>query len=378
MHMSDVQEMLARFEQVAAHPKAQLDAYLDEGRRVIGVGPYHVPEEIIHAAGAVPFGVWGMRAPVSRAKEYFPPFYCSICQTTLEAGLAGNLDGLSGLVVTGLCDTLRAFSQNWRVACGQHIPMIFLANAQNRGCEAGLEFQIASYGDFRRDVEECAGALVTDEALSASIRLYNQWRAAMREFLALAAQRPAMVSNAQRVAVVNSGYYMDKAEHLEALRALNQELSAAPADPATCRRVVLSGIYEDISAITDMLDEMGYVVVADDLAKESRALSRDIVEQGDPLVALARGWCSLSNDSVLYDPCKRHVEHVVEIARDAGADGVILLLAKFCDPEEFDAPLVARACREAGIPFLSIEVDQSTESYGQARTQLETFADLIE
>ena len=57
--------------------------------------------------------------------------------------------------------------------------------------------------------------------------------------------------------------------------------------------------------------------------------------------------------------------------------GVVILLAKFCDPEEFEAPLVTKALKEAGVPVITIEVDQSTESYEQARTQLETFAEII-
>ena len=32
---------------------------------------------------------------------------------------------------------------------------------------------------------------------------------------------------------------------------------------------------------------------------------------------------------------------------------------------------------EAGVPIVAIEIDQSTETYGQARTQLETFVELI-
>ena len=96
-----------------------------------------------------------------------------------------------------------------------------------------------------------------------------------------------------------------------------------------------------------------------------------------PLEALADGWCSLKNDSILFDPHKEHVGSVVAKAKDAHASGVVILLAKFCDPEEFEAPLVANACKDAGIPCLTVEIDQSTESYEQARTQLEAFADLL-
>ena len=126
--MAEIKEMLAGFAEVANNPKAQLDKYLAEGKRVIGVGPYHVPEELVHAAGAVPFGVWGAIGSSDNAKKYFPPFYCSICQMTLEMGMTGKLNGLSGMMITGLCDTLRAFSQNWKAAMGTKIPMIYVSN----------------------------------------------------------------------------------------------------------------------------------------------------------------------------------------------------------------------------------------------------------
>ena len=93
--------------------------------------------------------------------------------------------------------------------------------------------------------------------------------------------------------------------------------------------------------------------------------------------ALAEAWCALDGDSLLYDPEKLHPKKVADLARASQAQGVILLLAKFCDPEEFDALFVKAACQEAGIPFLQIEVDQSTETYEQARTQLEAFGDLL-
>ena len=41
--MAEIKEILAGFVEVANNPKAQLDKYLAEGKRVIGVGPYHVP-----------------------------------------------------------------------------------------------------------------------------------------------------------------------------------------------------------------------------------------------------------------------------------------------------------------------------------------------
>jgi len=193
----------------------------------------------------------------------------------------------------------------------------------------------------------------------------------------LAGAHPAEVGVRARLAVIQAGYYMDKAEHLAMVRELNEALAQLPESANGFKRVVLSGIFEDIPAIVEMLDEMGYAVVADDLAKESRAFAMAVPEDEPPMEALAEAWCALDGDSLLYDPEKLHPKKVADLARASQAQGVILLLAKFCDPEEFDAPFVKAACQEAGIPFLQIEVDQSTETYEQARTQLEAFGDLL-
>lgn len=375
--MASLETLLATFAHVAANPYEQLQKHLAEGKRVIGVGPYYAPEELVHAAGAVPFGVWGRVGTANEARKYFPPFYCSLCQMTLEMGLTGALDDLSGYMTTALCDTLRAASQNWRAGVGNAVPLIYVSQPQNRHTEFGRAYAVESYRQVAHEVEECAHGIIDDDNLAASIHLYNEWRAAMRQFVKLAGARPAEVGVRQRLAVINAGYYMDKAEHLGLVRELNDELAALPESSDGYSSVVLSGIFEDIPAITGMLDELGYAVAADDLAKESRAFSLVVPEDEPPLEALADAWCALVGDSLLYDPEKKHVTHVVELARESGAQGVILLLVKFCDPEEFDAPLIKAACREAGIPFLQIEVDQSIETYEQARTQLEAFADLL-
>ena len=375
--MATVNETLAELREIADNPGAQLKAHLDAGKRVIGVGPYYVPEELVYAAGAVPFGVWGCVGVADECKKYFPPFYCSICQMTLEMGLNGTLGSLSGMMVTTLCDTLKAFSQNWKAGV-KGVPMIFVSQPQNRDTDFGREYVRASYEGVMKRVEECCGAIIDDESLAAAIKLYNEWRAEMRAFVKLAGTHPAEVSVADRCAVVNSGYYMDKAQHLAKVKALNAALSQLPDSLDGYKKVVLVGIYEDIPALSQILDENNYAVVADDLAKESRAFAVRVSEEGDPLSALANGFCDIEYDSLLFDPKKAHISHVVDLAREADADGVVILLAKFCDPEEFEAPLVSKAVKAAGLPVITVEIDQQTETYEQARTHFETFAEILD
>ncbi|MFA7067956.1 MAG: (R)-2-hydroxyglutaryl-CoA dehydratase subunit beta, partial [Acidaminococcaceae bacterium] len=102
-----METIINEFREIAANPKKQLAMYKALGKKAIGVLPYYAPEELVYAAGMVPFGVWGTNNKnISRAKEYCASFYCTIAQLALEMLLDGTLDGLSGIITPTICDTL--------------------------------------------------------------------------------------------------------------------------------------------------------------------------------------------------------------------------------------------------------------------------------
>ena len=85
-----IESLIAELKEVAYHPKRQFEAFKAEGKKVIGIMPYHVPEELVYAAGMVPMGMWGSNKKIiSRAKEYCATFYCSLVQLDLEMMLDG-------------------------------------------------------------------------------------------------------------------------------------------------------------------------------------------------------------------------------------------------------------------------------------------------
>ena len=50
---------------------------------------------------------------------------------------------------------------------------------------------------------------------------------------------------------------------------------------------------------------------------------------------------------------------------------------KFCDPEEFDFPVLKEAFDASGVKYLQIEVDQESEAYEQIKTRVQTFAEIL-
>lgn len=375
--MSAIAEHLDRFDEMAANPKAQLDEYLAQGKKAIGCFPYYVPEELVHAAGMVPFGVWGAEGTINAAKEYFAPFYCTIAQMGLELALTGKLKGLSGAIVPSMCDTLRPLTQNFRSGV-KDIPMIFLAHPQNRKPEYGIAFARSQYENVKKQLEEIAGVPITDEALSASIEVYNASRAARRAFVRLAGQHPEAVTARQRSAVLKSAYFMLKEEHTALLQELNRELEALPQSQWTGSKVFTSGILADNKNLLQIFEEHGMAIAADDVAQESRSFRVDVPQNSDPLLALAMQFAQQDHDPLLYDPAiDQRPVYVAKLAKESGAKGAVILMMQFCDPEEMEYPSLKKAFDEAGIPSVLIGYDQQMQDFGQARTQLQAFADVM-
>lgn len=85
----------------------------------------------------------------------------------------------------------------------------------------------------------------------------------------------------------------------------------------------------------------------------------------------------MDNCSVLYNVEKPRVQWIVDTAKERNAKGVIVVMTKFCDPEEFDYVMIKKACEKADIPVTLIEVDRQMKQFEQIRTNLETFRDMV-
>ena len=361
-------DILNKLHEVAASPRAQMDGYLAQGKKIVLCAPVYTPEELIHAMGFVPMGAWGGNVALNRAKEYCPAFLCAIVQSLLELGINGAYEGASAIVIPSLCDTLKTVGENWKYAVPS-IPFIPMTYPQNR-----KPYTKAGYERVIRDLEKLGGAF-SEEKLLASIKIYNRHNAAMRKIDELLAVHPEITA-AQRSDIFKSAFFMTKEEHTELVEALIEKLEAqTPA--AEKLPIVISGILTDAPALNAILDEMGLHIVADDVAAQSRQYRTEAPERDDALNALAEKFAAMGNCSVLYDQEKNRVKWIVDTAKARSAKGVLVVLTKFCDPEEFDYVMIKKACEAADLPLTLVEVDRQMVRFEQVRTNLETFRDLL-
>lgn len=368
------QELFDKFHEIVSNPAAQKKAYLEAGRKIVLTAPVYTPEEIIHSMGMVPFGAWGADTALNESKKYFPAFICSIMQSILELGIRGEYEGASAIAIPSLCDSLKVLGENWKYAVPS-IPFIPMTYPQNRKPSFGKDFTIAGYRRVIADLEKATGAVFDDEKLGDSLKVYNEHNAVMREFAKTAAAH-SDVTAAERSDVFKSAFFLLKEEHTALVRELIGVLEKEKKKEEKIK-VVTTGILADSPAFLRLLDENGFTVAADDIAAESRQYRTDAAADNSALESLAGKFCAMDCCSVLYDAEKKRVGRLAEEAKKTGAKGVIAVLTKFCDPEEFDYPLIKKACEDAGIPVVLIEVDRQMENYEQAATMLETFREML-
>src|SRR3712207_2452665 len=90
--MSRVETIINELSAIASNPKKAMEDFKKEtGKGAVGVMPVYAPEELIHAAGFLPVGIWGGQKSISKARTYLPPFACSIMQSVMEMQLEGEI-----------------------------------------------------------------------------------------------------------------------------------------------------------------------------------------------------------------------------------------------------------------------------------------------
>ena len=375
--MADLKENLALLKAACDNPRARLDHYLSQGKKVVGCFAPYAPEELIHACGMIPMGLWGGRTELKLVKSYLPAFACPIMQSDMELGLRGAYEGLSAVIIPAICDTLRCMTQNWRFGVTS-IPMIPIVYPQNRTSPASVDYLISEYETVLTMLYTITGNMMTEKALCAAIDIYNEHNKAMREFDQVANDHLDIVTPKVRHCVHKSAFFYEKSEHTAILKEIIEELKKLPAHNFTGKKVVLAGITCEPDDLLDIFEEYNMAVVADDLAQESRQYRTDTPEKGGGgLKRLALQWNNRYGCSLIHELGKPRGAMLTKMCQENGAQGVVSCMMKFCDPEEYDQPYYEADLRKAGIPYVTIDIDQQNTSYEQIRTRLQTFCEMI-
>ena len=349
----------------------------ETGKDLVGVFPIRTPEEVVYAAGCVPIGMWGGHTEITLADKYLQSFCCSIMRINLEYALRGVYNDAKAVLIPTFCDTMKCIVENWKLALPQ-VPTIAFAYPQHHKLQAGMEFTIDEIKRVKHELELALHKIITNEEVEEAFHVYEDWRKTMREFTALAAQHPEIITAKKRYAIIKAGCYMDKAVYTKLVKEINEGLKCEGPSTFKGTRAIVTGIMMEPVDVLDIFEENNIAIVGDDLAIGSRLWrtpAREDVE--DVYQKMAYMIRDIEGDTFFFDPEKKKGQMLIDMTKAMHADACIVMMMKFCDPEEYDYPIYKAELAKAGVPELYLEFDQQLSSFEQIRTRVQSFTEML-
>ena len=362
----------------ALHPGKTILATREEtGKDLVGCFPIHTPEEIVYAAGCVPVGMWGGRTEIQLADKYLQSFCCSIMRTNVELAMRGTYDMLKAVIIPTFCDTMKCIVDNMKLAMPK-VPTIAMAYPQHRTLSAGVEYTVSEIKRVRHQLELILGKIITERQIEEAFAVYEEYRQAMRRFTEISAEHPDIITARKRHLLIKAGQFMDKAIYTRMIKEISRGLEDELPSGFQGTRVVVTGLLSEPIEMLDIFDENHVAIGADDLSLGSRlwrtSTRRDV---NDVFQKMACRIADQEGDTFLYEPEKKKGQMLVDMAEECRADGIIVLMMKFCDPEEYDYPIYKEEVEAASVPMLYLEIDQQLSSFEQIRSRVQSFTEML-
>jgi benzoyl-CoA reductase subunit C len=348
----------------------------EHGGKVGGHFQVYFPEEIIHAAGMLPFKLRGAPLEPNHADSHFGSYLCSILKTSLDLTLSGRVE-LDLFVSHPICDAARNLAAIWGRNFDHPCQVLYLP--QNPNSAGSIDYLRHEYDRMRRVVEEVAGREVTDDDLRSSVAVFNENRRLIREIYDIKRETPWLLAAEDAYALVALAGMMPREEHNELLSTLIPQVRERSSKKEDRIRLVFEGGFceQPPFDLVRMLGRSTYVV-DDDFLIGLRWITEDVPVGDDPLLDLATAYVERSSYSpVQHDLRKPKEKMLLERIRRSGAEAAVLAAAKMCEPGLEEQVTYIHALEEAGVAYFVTEFEENMTSFDQLELQLETFVENI-
>jgi benzoyl-CoA reductase subunit C len=352
------------------------------GGKVLGYFCTYAPEEVLYAAGVLPVRILGGHETPSLVTPHVFDMWCPFCRDCLNQGLQGKYNGyLDGIMETNACLHARQAFGAWVL----HVPTPWhywyvMPNAVRS--PRAKKFLRGELEEFKKAIEEWTGKTISNKDLDEGIEIMNTNRRLMKQVYEFRKQPNPPITGTEAMTMVWASQLMDKREHNKMLAELIEALPKRKLERETGVRLMIIGSENDDRPFMEMVEkDLRGTFVIDEHCTGSRYFWNEVIPDKDRLQAIANRYLDRvpcpNKDWGMEDNSRKRFPHILQLAKDYGVQGAILVQQKFCDPHELDIPSLRRYLESNGIPcyFLEFEV---TVPVGQFKIRVEAFLEQIE
>jgi bzd-type benzoyl-CoA reductase N subunit len=356
-----------------------VEDWKEQDKKVMGFFCSYVPEEIIHAAGMLPYRVRATGCTETTAADvYLSHLNCSFVRSCLEFALKGEYKFLDGVVFMNSCDHVRRLYDIFREAVGYPPFMHFISVPHKAGGNGALNWYKGELAEFKERIEGSFGVKITDEALKNAIDVYNETRSLLKRLYQLRGDDKPRISGAESLSLILAATSMPKEQYNRLLAKALQEIEEREAITNYRARLMIAGsVYDDVD-YTKVIEDLGGLIVSDALCFGSRYFWGP-VEVGDDLWAgLAQSYLNRPSCARMTDRVAERTDFVREMVERFKVDGVIFQRIRYCDLWGSETLYLERRLKELDIPLLQLDREYMLSGVGQLKTRVQAFLERIE
>jgi len=337
----------------------------ERGGKVFGLVSWNIPEEVLYAAGVLPFRLFGKAQLIEKAYTYLPSWSCSFSRRCLEVALSGEYNWLDGLIASKLEDTCIALFYLLKHVLKPKFS--YLLQVPVLKSELSKEYFVKEVLNLKNRIEEFLGLAISDDDLRRAIKIYNENRRLLKMLYEARKREDFPLTGADVLKVVILSMTMPKEEHSKVVKKVLEEISELRAqrrqegDADKKVKVHVSGTEVIDLDILQIIEDCGAKIVSDDLNTGTTYFWNEVDEDRDPYDALAEHYLfkvpNLLMSKQLSRAVDERVEYIRSLVEEFEADGVVFLVDRGCEVMGFAYPHLRDGLRKLNIPSVRLDLD---------------------
>ena len=350
----------------------------DKGRKVVGTFCTYTPRELIYAADAMSVSLCSTSdETVPDAEKVLPKNLCPLVKSSYGFAITDKCPYMyfSDMIIgETTCDAKKKMYELLGEIKDTHVMQ--LPHSKNNFSMVLWKNELV---ELIKKLEEKFDVKITEDA----IKLCNEERKAIKEFLNLAKLNPSPIKGSDmHEALYSSNFKFDRKLYINEIKSLTNSLKEkydrgdTPFKKGT-PRILITGCPTGglVDKIVKQLEEAGSSVVCFENCVGTKNFEMLVDEDKEPIDAIAERYLNIPCS--IMTPNDGRMDRIKEYIKDYSVDGVVDVTLTACHTYAIETEKVRRAIERCGKSYLAIETNYSNSDSGQLKTRLEAFVEML-
>ncbi|MHA1380833.1 MAG: double-cubane-cluster-containing anaerobic reductase [Candidatus Helarchaeota archaeon] len=358
----------------------------EKGKKIFGTFCVYVPDEIIFALDGISVGLCGGTDFSNYAIEGVLP--ANLCPLVRSAAgfklgkICPYFESLDLLIGETTCDGKK---KTWEIL-EKETEMYVMEVPQCKERIQAREHFLKELKALVAKLEEVTEKKLTTENLKAAMIKIKNKRDQLRRIYEVRKNDPPPISGKDASLISQITFYDDPDRQIQMVGKLADELEkrvkngVGIVDKKT-PRILVAGTPMAIPnwKLHHVIETSGAVVVVEETCTGTRYFAGELKIDGNSVDELLQNIADryLEINCACFTPNENRLQDIKQLIKDYKVDGVVLYTLSFCQPYEVEAMKIANELKKENISIISITTDYSSEDFGQLKTRIEAFIEMI-